>query len=256
MSGIKNLGSSSNKELLYGVQPVCAALRQRKRQFSELYIKRGKNNSRRIWEIRELAEELGITLSEVTGKKLTEMCPEEVHQGVVLRCGNLPFSPISVLPLLVEVKLPLIVVLDQIEDPHNLGAVLRTWGFFDVSAVVVSKDHSCGLTPVVSKSSSGVVEWLPVISVTNLSRFLQKQKSEGYWIVGLAEESNQSFSQLVRDKPLILVVGNEGRGIRPLIRKQCDWLVSIAGNPEVSSLNVSNAVAIALNHFYVLPEST
>ena len=137
-----------------------------------------------------------------------------------------------------------------------MGAVLRTCGFFDVSAVVVSKDHSCGLTPVVSKSSSGVVEWLPVISVTNLSRFLQKQKSEGYWIVGLAEESNQSFSQLVRDKPLILVVGNEGRGIRPLIRKQCDWLVSIAGNPEVSSLNVSNAAAVALNHFYVLPEST
>ena len=256
MSGIKNLGSSSNKELLYGVQPVCAALRQRKRQFSELYIKRGKKNSRRIWEIRELAEELGITLREVPGKKLTEMCPEEVHQGVVLRCGSLPFSPISVLSLPVEVKLPLIVLLDQIEDPHNLGAVLRTCGFFDVSAVVVSKDHSCGLTPVVSKSSSGVVEWLPVISVTNLSRFLQKQKSEGYWIVGLAEESNQSFSQLVRDKPLILVVGNEGRGIRPLIRKQCDWLVSIAGNPEVSSLNVSNAAAIALNHFYVLPGST
>ena len=150
----------------------------------------------------------------------------------------------------------MIVVLDQIEDPHNLGAVLRTCGFFDVSAVVVSKDHSCGLTPVVSKSSSGVAEWLPVISVTNLTRFLQKQKSKGYWIVGLAEESNQSVSQLVRDKPLILVMGNEGRGIRPLIRKQCDWLVSIAGNPEVCSLNVSNAAAIALNHFYVLPEST
>ena len=92
--------------------------------------------------------------------------------------------------------------------------------------------------------------------MTNLTRFLQKQKSEGYWIVGLAEESNKSVSQLLRDKPLILVMGNEGRGIRPLIRKQCDWLVSIAGNPEVSSLNVSNAAAIALNHFYVLPEST
>ena len=184
------------------------------------------------------------------------MCPDAVHQGVVLRCGILPFSPISVLPLPVEGKLPLIVVLDQIEDPHNLGAVLRTCGFFDVNAVVVSKDHSCGLTPVVSKTSSGVAEWLPVISATNLTRFLQKQKSEGYWIVGLTEESNQSVSQLVRDKPLVLVLGNEGRGIRPLIRKQCDWLVSIAGNPKVPSLNVSNAAAIALNHFYVLPEST
>ena len=256
MTRNKDSKSNSHRELLYGVQPICAALRHRKRQFSELYIKGGKNNSGRIREIQELAEELGITVNEVPGSKLTEMCPDAVHQGVVLRCGILPFFPISDLPLPVEGKLPLIIVLDQIEDPHNLGAVLRTCGFFDVSAVVVSKDHSCGLTPVVSKTSSGVAEWLPVISATNLTRFLQKQKSEGYWIVGLAEESNQSVSQLVRDKPLVLVLGNEGRGIRPLIRKQCDWLVSIAGNPKVSSLNVSNAAAIALNHFYVLPEST
>ena len=174
--------SNTQWELLYGLQPVFAALRHRKRQFSELYIKRGKTNSARIREIQELAKEHGITLNEVPGNKLTEMCPDAVHQGVVLRCGILPFSPISVLPLLVKDKLPLIVVLDQIEDPHNLGAVLRTCGFFDVSAVVVSKDHSCGLTPVVSKSSSGVAEWLTVISTTNLTRFLQKQKKEGYHI--------------------------------------------------------------------------
>ena len=253
MIRIKESRSSSHRELLYGIQPVCAALRKRKRKFSELFIKIGKNNSGRIREILELAEEIGLTVNEVAGNRLTEMCPDAVHQGVVLRCGIRPFSPISDLPLTIEGKLPLIVVLDQIEDPHNLGAIIRTCGFFDVSAVVLSKDHSCGLTPVVSKSSSGVSEWLTVISMTNLTRFLQKQKSEGYWIVGLAEESNQPVSQLLRDKPLILVMGNEGRGIRTLIRKQCDWLVSIAGNPEVSSLNVSNAAAIALNHFYVLP---
>ena len=197
-------------------------------------------------EIQELAEELGITVNEVPGSKLTEMCPDAVHQGVVLRCGILPFFPISDLPLPVEGKLPLIVVLDQIKDPHNLGAVLRTCGFFDVSAVVVSKDHSCGLTPVVSKTSSGVAEWLPVISATNLTRFLQKQKSEGYWIVGLAEESNQSVSQLVRDKPLVLVLGNEGRGIRPLIRKTCDDLVTIPMQGTLNSLNVSAAVSAVL----------
>ena len=93
MTRIKDSRGSSHEELLYGVQPVCTALRHRKRQFSELYIKSGKNNSGRIREIRELAEELGITLNEVPGNKLTEMCPEEVHQGVVLRCGILPFLP-------------------------------------------------------------------------------------------------------------------------------------------------------------------
>ena len=252
MTIIKDLRSSSYRELLYGVQPVCAALRHRKRKFSELFIKKGKNNSKGIREIRELAKVIGLTINEVPGNRLKEMCPDAVHQGVVLRCSILPFSPISDLPIAFESKLPLIVLLDQIEDPHNLGAVLRTCGFFDVSAVVLSKDQSCGLTPVVSKSSSGIAEWLTVISITNLTRFLQEQKSLGYWVVGLAEESDHSLCKLERDTPLILVLGNEGRGIRPLIRKQCDWLVSISGNPKVTSLNVSNAAAIALNHFYVL----
>ena len=255
MIGIKGSRSSFHRELLYGLQPVRAALRSRKREFSELFIKIGKNNSGPISEIRELAEEIEVTVNEVSGNRLAKMCPNAVHQGVVLRCSILPFSNISDLPLTLEGDLPLIVVLDQIEDPHNLGAIIRNCGFFDVTAVVLSKDHSCGLTPVVSKSSSGVAEWLTVISTTNLTRFIQKKKSEGYWIVGLAEEYNQTLSKLDRDEPLILVLGNEGRGIRPLIRKQCDWLVSIAGNPKVSSLNVSNAAAIALNHFYVLPQS-
>ena len=252
---MKDSRSSIHRELLYGLQPVCAALRYRKREFSELFIKIGKNNSGRISEIRKLAEEIGLPVNEVPGNRLKEMCPDSVHQGVVLRCSVLPFSTTSDLSLTLKGELPLIVVLDQIEDPHNLGVIIRTCGFFNVNAVVLSKDHTCGLTPVVSKSSSGVSEWLTVISTTNLTRFLQKQKTEGYWIVGLAEESNQSLSKLVRDKPLILVLGNEGRGVRPLIRKQCDWLVSITGNPQVSSLNVSNAAAIALNHFYVLPQS-
>ena len=126
MTRIKDLRSGFHRELLYGLQPVCAALRHRKREFSELFIKIGKNNSGPISEIRELAEEIEVTVNEVSGNRLAEMCPNAVHQGVVMRCGILPFSAISVLPLAVEGKLPLIVVLDQIEDPHNLGAVSYT----------------------------------------------------------------------------------------------------------------------------------
>ena len=100
MTRIKDSSISSHKELLYGLKPVCSALRHRKRQFSELYIKSGKNNSGHIKEIQELAEEHGITLNEVPVNKLTEMCPDAVHQGVGLRCGILPFSSISVLPYL------------------------------------------------------------------------------------------------------------------------------------------------------------
>ncbi|MBS1256674.1 MAG: 23S rRNA (guanosine-2'-O-)-methyltransferase RlmB [Deltaproteobacteria bacterium] len=247
---------STQGELLYGIQPVLAALRHRKRQLYELFIKKNTDHSGRLNELRMLAEKFRIPVREMPVNKFSEICPDAVHQGVALRCGMLRFSSISEIPQLAEDSLSLIVALDQIEDPHNLGAILRTCGFFNVNAVVVSKDHSCGLTPVVSKTSAGVAEWLPVISVINLTRFLQQQKSKGYWVVGLAEESSENINELVWDRPLILVMGNEGRGIRPLIRRQCDWIFSISGNPEVSSLNVSNAASIALYHFNTLSNSS
>jgi 23S rRNA (guanosine2251-2'-O)-methyltransferase len=183
------------------------------------------------------------------------MCPDAVHQGVVLRCGFLPFTSMPDFPQSAVATQPLLVVLDQIEDPHNLGAIIRTCGFFEVNAVVVTQDHSSGLTPVASKASAGVLEWLPVISVTNLARFLNEQKTKGFWVAGLEGEAPDCFTDFSRDRPLILVLGNEGRGIRRLVRKHCDWLVSIPGNHEVSSLNVSNAAAVALYHLHTLPQT-
>ena len=243
-------------ELLYGTQPVSGALLQRKRLFERLYLKRNADSSTRLKEIRMLAEKSQIPVSEVSVTQLTEMCPDTVHQGVALRCSFLPFSSILDLPQSTEGRHPIIVVLDQIEDPHNLGAILRTCGFYDVSAVVVPRDHSSSLTPVVSKASAGVAEWFPVISVTNLARFLQERKNKGFWVVGLDGESPDSLANLTCDRPLIIVMGNEGRGIRRLIRKHCDWLVSIQGNPLVSSLNVSNAAAVTLYHLHTLPQTS
>ena len=244
----------SGKDLLYGILPVQGALRHRRRKLDHLYFKKDADSSERLREIRMLAEQHGVALSEVPVKKLEEMCPDAVHQGVVLRCGALPFSTLSDLPQSAEGQYPLIVALDQIEDPHNLGAILRTCGFFKVSAVVVPQNHTSGLTATVAKASAGVSEWFPVISVPNLARFLQQQKSKGFWVIGLAGDAVESVAEFSQDRPLILVLGNEGKGMRRLTRKHCDWLVSISGNPEVSSLNVSNATAVVLFHLQNQPQ--
>ena len=239
---------SSASDYLYGILPVQGALSHRRRKLDHLYLKTNTASSERLREIWMLAEQHGIPVSEVPVKKLEEMCPDAVHQGVVLRCGALPFSSLSDLPKTAVGEYPLIVVLDQIEDPHNLGAILRTCGFFKVSAVVVPQDHTSGLTAVVAKASTGVSEWFPVISVPNLARFLQQQKSKGFWVIGLAGDATESVAEISKDRPLILVLGNEGKGMRRLSRKHCDWLVSIPGNQHVSSLNVSNAAAVVLFH--------
>ena len=240
--------SASTSLYLYGVLPVEAALIHRRRKIDHLYLKKAADSSKRLRKIRLLGEQYGIPVSEVSVKILEKMCPDALHQGVVLSCESLPYSSFSDLPQTVEGKYNLIVALDQITDPHNLGAILRTCGFFKVSAVVVPQDHTSGLTAVVAKASAGVSEWFPVISVPNLARFIQQQKSNGFWVVGLVEDAVENVSELSQDRPIILVLGNEGKGIRPLSRRHCDWLVSIPGNPEVSSLNVSNAAAVVLFH--------
>ena len=245
---------ASGSDFLYGILPVLGALSHRRRKLDHLYLKQDADSSERLREIRVLAEQHRVPLSEVPVKKLEEMCPNAVHQGVVLRCGALPFSSLSDLPQSAEGQYPLIVVLDQIEDPHNLGAILRTCGFFKVSGVVVPQDHTSGLTAVVAKASAGVSEWFPVISTPNLARFLQEQKAKGFWVIGLAGDATESVADFVPDRPLILVLGNEGKGMRRLSRKHCDWLVSIPGNPEVSSLNVSNAAAVVLFHLQNQPQ--
>ena len=240
-------GVTSRSIYLYGVLPVQGALTHRRRKLDHLFLKKVESSDR-LTKIRILAELNRIPISEVTLKEIEEMCPNAVHQGVVLRCGDLEFFKISNLPQTKEGENQLIIALDQIEDPHNLGAILRTCSFFKVSAVVVPQDHSPGLTSTVSKASAGVSEWYPVISVPNLARFLKQQKSRGFWVIGLTGDAEESILQFSQDCPLILVLGNEGKGIRRLIRKYCDRLVSIPGNPEVSSLNVSNAAAVTLFH--------
>ena len=235
-------------DFLYGVQPVFSALRHEKRSLKKLYLKKNFDSSIRLEEIREMAEKIGIPVNEVSKIKLSEMSSNSVHQGVVLFCSTLNFSSIDDYSQLFNKHAPIIMALDQIEDPQNFGAIIRTCGFYNVEAAVVTKNHACRLSPAVSKASAGVSEWFPVIKVPNLSRFLRDHKSKGFWVVGLEENTKESVFNLKRDRPLIIVLGNEGRGIRYLVKNNCDILYRIPGNRQISSLNVSNAAAVVLSH--------
>lgn len=234
------------RELLYGILPVQSALQHQKRTLFELYIKEHATSGR-IEALQKKAEELGVAVRPLKSKAMEALCPAVLHQGVVLSCSPLLYADMAALEKNPK-KNPIFLALDQIEDPHNLGAIIRSCSFFQVSGLIIPRHGAASLTPTVSKASAGTAEHFPVVAVPNLSQFLKSQKKQGYWIVGLDEQAEQSLGSLHGDRSYILVVGNEGRGLRRLVQSLCDWCVSIPGNPQVASLNVSNAAAIALYH--------
>ena len=244
------ISQSAPSELLYGILPVQQALLHRKRVFFSLSIKESPT-SKRLKNLQNMAHEISLSVHCLNQGQLDILCPQVPHQGVVLSCGPLPYADfdLSAAPLpatKATQRFPVYVAMDRIEDPRNLGAIIRSCAFFNVSGVIVPRQNSSPLSPVVSKSSAGVVESFPVMAVANLPRFLKEQKQKGYWIVGLDTQAELSVTTLRQDRPYILVVGNEGRGMRKLVKSTCDWQVTISGNIKVAALNVSNATAIAL----------
>ncbi|MBF0349695.1 MAG: 23S rRNA (guanosine(2251)-2'-O)-methyltransferase RlmB [SAR324 cluster bacterium] len=233
-------------EMLYGVIPVCQALKIKRRKIVRLIVKTEQSPSPRILEIIHLAKEHSVPVEFLEKSGIDSLCPEGVHQGILLECGPLPYVPYEALAPEDGLPNPVIVALDQVEDPHNLGAIIRSCGFFNVLCVVVPASHSSGITAVVSKTSAGVAESFPIVQVPNLNRFLEMQKTKNFWIAGLDGAAEQDISTLPGDVPLVLVLGNEGQGLRQLVKSKCDWLVKIPGNPDIAALNVSNAAAIAL----------
>lgn len=246
----KNSQNQKIHEILYGLHPVREAMLQQKRRFQKLYLGKIKGASQRVKEIHDLAGNLDITVQEASNELLEKLTGRSSHQGTALQCSPLPEWNWESLKSDTRETINVIAVLDQVEDPQNLGAIIRSCGFFKIRSLVLSKDHSCPITPAVSKASAGVAEWFPVIRETNISRFLERMKKEGFWVVGLDGEAEQEIDILKIDRPHILVLGNEGQGLRPLVRKSCDWLLRIGGDSRVESLNVSNAAAIALHKFY------
>ncbi len=171
--------------------------------------------------------------------------PHSVHQGVVLEAEPLPETPLHAL-LKVSEQPDLLVVLDQVTDPHNVGAILRSAAAFGASAVIMTDRNAPTTTGVLAKSASGAVEHIPLVYVTNLSRALTDLQEAGYWCVGLAEEGVKTLGELDLSGRTALVMGAEGEGMRRLTREHCDELARLPTGGAIGTLNVSNAAAISL----------
>jgi 23S rRNA (guanosine2251-2'-O)-methyltransferase len=230
--------------IVYGINPVIEALRARR--VTGLRVSSRADN--RVRQIEQLAAEQGVPLRRVSADEIDRAAGGR-HQGVVADVADEPVSGGRyVLEDLIDGAhaVPLLVVLDGIEDPHNLGAILRTVDAAGCHGVVRQSRHAAPLGGAAAKASAGAVAHVKVADVVNIARSLEALKEAGVWTVGLAGESATRYDQIDYTLPTALVVGSEGTGLRRLVRERCDWLVSIPMLGHVQSLNVSVATGIVL----------
>ncbi len=222
--------------LLYGIHSVSAALRNPARKFKRLFAT--ENGAIRLAEDGELPIEATIVTADIISKRLT---PDAVHQGVLLEAEPLEPLPLSKIPLD-----SIVLALDQVTDPHNVGAILRSCAAFNVAALIITDRHSPEVTGVLAKAASGALEHVPFATVRNLSAALDTLKERGFMCVGLDSEAPLAISETKMQHPLVLVMGAEGKGLRQKTRDTCTDLVRLDMPGVIKSLNVSNAAAIAL----------
>lgn len=234
---------------LFGLHAVRQALKLHPDAVLELFVSAGRaerDGRSGVGEVVALAEQGGVAVQAVRDETLTQMAGATEHQGVVAR--RRPWAVPTLAELCGEVAggSPLLLVLDQVQDPHNLGAVLRVADAAGVRAVLVPDRRAAHVTGAVAKVACGAAETVPVVEVGNLARALAALKDAGVWLVGLDGSADQTLYARDLTGPLALVLGNEGDGLRALTRDCCDFLVSIPMVGVVESLNVSTATAVCV----------
>ena len=235
----------SDLQLIHGFHPVLARLRGHAAAVREIYVDAARHD-RRSRELQALAQEKGVRVIAVDGKRLDGMAGSERHQGVVARVEavKLPTHVDDVLEGLSEP--PLLLILDGVTDPHNLGACLRVADGLGAHAVLAPRDHAVGLNATVAKVASGAADSVPYIMVTNLARTMRELKARGVWLIGADERAPSDLYDLKLGGPLAWVLGAEGEGMRRLTRETCDELARIPMRGRVESLNVSVSAGICL----------
>lgn len=246
----------SNPKVLFGFHAVGVRLKTAPKSVIEVYFDPTRRDSR-MRQFVEKVNESGVRLIEADGIRLAKMSGSHGHQGVAARVHELTqvksldelleqleAGQASKLPT--ERELPLLLVLDGVTDPHNLGACLRVADGAGVHAVIAPKDHAAGINATVAKVASGAAETVPYFMVTNLARTLNELKERNIWIVGTSDGTDKTLYQADLRGPVALVLGSEGDGMRQLTAKTCDELVSIPMRGAVESLNVSVASGVCL----------
>ncbi len=241
--------SSTESRLLYGVNPLIEALRA-ERVPSEIIIAEGARDAR-LRELIELAQARRVPVKHAPRARLDREVGNSFHQGVMAHIAPASYADVETLLDTIAARVgskcePLVLVLDGIEDPRNLGAILRTAECAGVDGVFIPERRAAGLNETVAKASAGAVEHLPIARATNLSRLIEQLKERNVWIVGTAAEASTNYTEWDWTRPSAVVLGGEGSGLHRLVREHCDVLVQIPVRGKIESLNVSVAAGVVL----------
>jgi len=236
-----------SEQRLYGFHSIEAVLANEPERILEVWILEGRQD-KRLGSVLELLSTHGIRHQKTSREKLDELAGSMRHQGIVAHCRAAPNRNENFLDQLLDGLdvPPLLLILDGVQDPHNLGACLRTADAVGVHAVIVPKDNAATLNGTVRKVACGAAETTPFVTVTNLARCLRNLKERGIWLVGAAGEVDTNIYHQDMKGPLAIVMGAEGKGLRRLTRETCDHLVTIPMSGSVESLNVSVATGVCL----------
>ena len=239
--------SKHSTDIIYGIHAVEAALRKQPQNILQVFVQQGRND-KRVQTILSLAKNNGVSLQAISNDRLREKCPKARHQGVVAEIRRQKSESVSLEDILQKENL-LLLVLDEVQDPHNIGACLRTADAAGVDAVIVSKNRSPALNAVIRNVASGAAETVPYIMVSNLARALDKIRDANVWVVGTSGDADRSLYESRAGSRMALVMGSEGKGMRRLTREACDELIAIPMAGSVESLNISVATAVCLFEF-------
>jgi len=230
---------------IYGINAVSEALKARGRAFEWVGMAKERHDLR-LQRLIEDCRRLAVPVRFLQRTELDRMAGNSAHQGVVAVTSAKQYSDLDDVVGAKRGQYSLVVVLDGVEDPHNLGAILRTADAAGADGIVIPERRAAGVTGTVTKASAGASEHLPIAKVTNIARTVEELKERNLWTVGLDERGSQTYDALDYNMDCALVLGAEGKGLHDLVKRKCDFLVSIPMLGKVSSLNVSVAAAVVL----------
>lgn len=235
-----------SSEFIIGKNPVLEALRSG-HTINKIWIGEGTQKGQ-VNQVIDLAKENGIQFQFVPKKKLESLVDTQNHQGIVASVAAYEYAELEDLFKVAEERgeEPFFLLLDEIEDPHNLGSILRTADCAGAHGVIIPKRRAVGLTATVAKASTGAIEYVPVVRVTNLARTMDELKKRGIWFAGTDAKGDTDFRQASFDLPIGLVIGSEGKGMSRLIKEKCDFLLRIPMQGKVTSLNASVAASLLM----------
>jgi 23S rRNA (guanosine2251-2'-O)-methyltransferase len=231
--------------VIYGMNSVAEALKARGKAFQWVGVAKERHDLR-LQRVIEECRRISIPVRFLPRVELDRMAGTAAHQGVVAVTSAKQYTDLDDVLAAKRGKFSLVIVLDGVEDPHNLGAILRTADAAGADGVVIPERRAAGITGTVAKTSAGASEYLPVAKVTNISRTLEELKSKGLWIAGLDERGPQTYDKVDYKMDCAMVLGAEGKGLHDLVKRKCDFLVSIPMLGKVPSLNVSVAAGVML----------